>query len=191
MTTEELLNKLKNDKQYQARLKTREEDLQKRHEILVKESKSFSKDCYLLGYELETPWDLINISEPYPKLIPTLIKYLEQENYSSQFREGVARSLAVKDSTEYFDNILHQYNKTPVTSENVKWAIACALSESARTQNHYDIIEKLICDVENGVSRNALLDTVKRMRKEQKETILQYARTDVQLLPNLKMLGVK
>lgn len=189
MTAEELLNKLKDDKKYQKKISEKESELRKKHDELVQESKMFSEDCKHFGYNLQTPWDLINISEPYPKLIPILVKYLEQNNYSSKFREGVARALAVKDASDYFDNILCQYNNASVVSENLKWAIACALSGAATLQKHFDVIKQLIFDRRNGNSRNALLDTVKLMNIEQKKEILEYVKTDVQLLPNLKMNG--
>lgn len=191
MTAEELLNKLKNNKDYQDMFNKKNFERQKQHDALVQEAKSFSNDCLSVGYELETPWDLISVKEPYPKLIPILIKHFEQKNYSPKFREGVARALAVKDSSDFFDIILSLYNNTSDKAGNVKWAIACALSGAATTQKHFDIIEQLILDAENGNSRNALLDTIKHMKKEQKERILKYALTDSQLLPNLKTLGIK
>lgn len=123
--------------------------------------------------------------EPYPKLIPILIKYLEQKSHSSQFKEGVARALAVRDSSDYFDKIIALYNDAKEDAETVRWAIACAICESARTQEQLTIVEQMIYDEKIGNDRNALLDAIKRMKGEQKKRCLAYVNANEALRINL------
>ena len=185
LTATELMKKLENDKDYQEKKKQKDFALKQKHELLVKEYKSFSKECKKLGYSLETAWDLVMVKQPYPDLIPILMKYLEEKNHSSKFREGIARALAVYDSSPYFDRLFELYKESKNECKNVSWAIACTLSASALTQEQFDIIEKMIYNKEIGNDRNALLNAIKRMKGEQKKRCLAYARQDEALRINL------
>lgn len=187
MTAAELIKKLENDKEYQARIRQRNLEIKEKWDLVAKESESFSKECKQAGYSLETAWDLIMVEEPYPELIPILIKYLEEKNHSPKFREGIARALAVSDSYPYFDRLLKLYYESKEEYETVPWAIACALSAAAVTQEQLDVIEKMIYDKEIGEDRFALLSSIKSMKGNQKQRVLAYAHSDEALKKNLRI----
>lgn len=191
MTAAELIKKLENDKDYQERICQKDLELKQKHDLLVKESESFANECKQAGYALETAWDLIMVEEPYPELVPVLIKYLEEKNHSTKFREGIARALAVFDSSPYFDRLLKVYYESKGEYETVPWAIACALSAAAVTQLQLDVIEKMIYDKEIGDDRSALLDSIRNMKGKQKQRVLAYARSDEALKKNLRIYKLK
>ena len=49
------------------------------------------------GFEVDSAWDLVNTSTPYPRALPILVKHLERP-YPDRVREGIARALAVGDA---------------------------------------------------------------------------------------------
>lgn len=186
MTAKELIEKLKNDEKYISIVEEKERKIKKEIDLLDNEYKEFAQDCKNVGYILTTAWDLIDIKEPYPRLIPVLLKYLEEENHSPKFREGIARAMAVSDSSPYFFKILKLYHQSGNDSGNVKWAIACALSVAAQNQEQYDVIEKMIKDKSLGTYRNALLYTVRNMEDIQKKRLSEFIKHDSQLSINFK-----
>ena len=185
MTAEELMKKLSDDKTYQERNHLKDLEIKRNHDLLAKEYEQFSNDCKKFGYSLETAWDLIMVEESYSDLIPVLINYLAEKNHSPKFREGIARALAVYDSSPYFNKILELYYESKDEHESVHWAIACALSAAAITQDQLDVIEKLILNKDIGNDRNALLDSIPKMKGEQRIRVVDYAKSDLQLKINL------
>lgn len=190
MTASELIKQLEKDKNYQDKLNEKTVEIQKKHDILVKESKCFSKDCSKFGYSLETAWDLIMIKDSYPDLIPLLMKYIEEKNHSAEFREGIARALAVKDSSPFFNRLLKLYYEAEKEPETVRWAFVCALSAAAITQEQLDVIENMIYDEKLGEDRIGLLDAIKKMKLVQKKRVIEYVSKDDKLSENLKILRI-
>jgi hypothetical protein len=182
---------LKNDTNYQLEFEKREQERKREWAMLEAEYSEFAKDCFDTGYCLKTAWDLIEIADPYPALIPVLIKHLHKENHSAKFREGIARALAVYDSASYFNEIFSIYSETRNEPETVRWAIASALSVAAREKQDFDIIEKLIFDKNIGNDRSALLYAVKHMSGEQRKRVLAFAKSEPELKINLRVHNLK
>lgn len=185
ITAKELIEKLAKDEKYQEMMRKKEEKLLEADRKLVREYEPFSRDCTQAGYSFETAWEVIPVAKQTPELIPILLKYLEEKNHSPRFREGVARALAVPKASPYFDRILAQYNDAKEERETVRWAIALAVCESARTQEQLNIVEQMIYDEKIGNDRNALTGAMKRMKGEQKKRCLAYVKADAVLWKNL------
>ncbi|MCH5294227.1 MAG: hypothetical protein J1E07_10880 [Treponema sp.] len=185
ITAKELMEKLAKDKDYQERARKKKAKILEAAAKLDKEYKPFSRECKRAGHSVETAWDLLPVKKPYPELMPILMKYLEEKNHSPRFRDGVARAMAVPEASPYFDRILAQYYDAKDEHETVRWAIALAICESARTQEQLDVVEQMIYDEKVGNDRNALLGAIKRMKGEQKKRCLAYVNDTEALRINL------
>jgi hypothetical protein len=185
VTAAELMASLKNDPAFLAARAKEEQERQGELALLEAEYADFARDCFLVGYSLKTAWDLVQTDKPYPELIPILVKHLREENHSAKFREGIARALASPESSKYFAEIFSLFVAAKEQPPTVRWAIACALSVAAQDQQDLDTLEGLLLDKKIGQDRNALLQAVKRMPKEQRERVLSFAREDAELKINL------
>ena len=76
----------------------READLQAREKRYLEEEAPLRDELHRLGYPVKWVWDFVNAKENYyVSAIPTLIDHLLLP-YSDQIREGIARSLAMKEA---------------------------------------------------------------------------------------------
>ena len=168
-----------------------EQELQKRNEAFLIESIPYVQDCSRFGYNIKTAWGLANEKSINPELIPIMLNYLSDKNYSDIFRECIARSLDVPEAAPYFNDVLNMFNNENNDSK-VKWVIGHALSLLAKKQDEVDIIEKMIYDKKLGINRSPFLHTVKKqMKGEQLERVLAFAREDPELKINLKVNRLK
>lgn len=191
ITAAELMLSLSNDQSYKAKREKEEQERKQKLDLLEKEYVSFSKDCAELGHLIKTAWDLVQTAKPYPDLIPVLIKYLEEENHSAKFREGIARALATADSFIYFDKILEQYIKTGSQQNEVRWAIGCALAQAAQDQETLNKIEVILFDKKYGRDRAPLIQAIKRMQKKQRMKVIEMAAGDDELKNAIKTFKIK
>src|SRR5262249_9336644 len=107
-----------------------------------------------IGEQVESVWDLVNTSRPYPKAIPVLLKHL-QRPYPDRVREGIARALSVPGAKIGWDILQRTFVDDP-TSGTTKDAIGFALSAAADDTVLDDVI-RLIRDKKNGESRLTLV----------------------------------
>jgi hypothetical protein len=114
------------------------------------------------GIEVESSWDLVNTSTPYPVALPILLNHLGRP-YPDRVREGIARALAVRGDGEFaWDELVRLYRAEPVGTDT-KDGLAVALCAVA----HDGVIDELIGlarDPVQGDSRLLLLEALKRSR---------------------------
>jgi len=133
-----------------------------------------------VGEEVETVWDLVNTSRPYPRAIPVLIKHL-QIDYPDRVREGIARALAVRDAKVAWDVLLELFKKDDDRAAlGSKAAIGLALSAAANDEVLDDIIG-LIRDRAHGANRIALLEPLCRSAQPRASEVLEELRNDPDL----------
>jgi hypothetical protein len=64
----------------------------------------FVRDLAAVGLSLNSSWELVSIREPYRAAVPVLLAWLDRAEVDvpgserSKFREGLVRSLAVKEA---------------------------------------------------------------------------------------------
>ena len=186
-TVKEFTEMLEQDPEYIKMREKKKQEMLKRRTLLEAECLLFVTECSRFGYHIKTTWDLIGEKNLNPELVSIMVKFLSESNYSDKFREGIARSLSVPESAPYFKDFFNLFLKEKKEGSPIRWSIACALSNAARKQDELDVIENLIFDEKVGVDRSAFLGAIKRMKGEQRERTLAFAREDPQLKINLHL----
>jgi hypothetical protein len=190
-TVKEFTEMLEQDPEYIKMREKKKQEMLKRRALLEAECLPFVTECSRFGYHIKTTWDLMREKNINPELVPIMIKFLSEPNYTEKFREGIARSLTVPESTPYFKEFFNLFMKEKKEGSPIRWSIACVLSHSARKQDELDVIENLIFDEKVGVDRSAFLGAIKRMKGEQHERTLAFARNDPQLKINLHIYRLR
>jgi len=183
MTILEWTEILINDPEF---IKGSEREEQKRLKIIADlevESSAIARDSSRFGYQIKVTWDLMRVKNLDPAMVSIMVKYLYEPNHSDKFREGIIRSLDVPESAPHFKEILDLFTKEQ--NPHLRWTIALALSAAAKEQEDFDIIERLIFDKKIGDVRSGFLGAIKRMKGQQRERTLAFAREDPELKINL------
>ncbi len=157
VTAEQLLANLHQDSRWMQQQKAREkEEIARRAESAV-EQRDLLRDLAREGYSLDTVWDLVNSSAPYPKAVPILLKHVSRP-YSVGVKEGIARALTTELAAgEQSCNILiNEYKKLNDDGLNsLKWVIGNAISIVAVRECAPEIIE-LLRNKANGRARDMM-----------------------------------
>ncbi len=158
-TAEELLAELQNDETYQRELSRKDAKRASSSQRSLCAQKLLLKDLSEAGFEVETVWDLVNSSEPYPTLIPVLLKHL-QEQYPPRIKEGIARALAVPDARKIWNELVAIFLAEP--NNEVKWALHLALAAAADRSVLHELIA-LARDQKHGRNRAMFIDALFRI----------------------------
>jgi hypothetical protein len=78
----ELLARLGNDPEYQGKAQAAEARRQVRVQELRTAECPIVADLQSAGVQVESVWDLVNTSEPYPAALPMLVEHLERGGLS-------------------------------------------------------------------------------------------------------------
>jgi len=136
------------------------------------------------GFDVESVWDLVNTSTPYPSAIPVLLKHLTR-GYSDRISEGIARALAVPDARNAWPLLVAEYQKAPTGEENgvrlgAKSGLAAALSAIA-TDGVIEELVTLVKDRTNGSSRLLLLNGLRKSKSSIAKTAIDELASDPEL----------
>lgn len=129
------------------------------------------KDLNDAGIAVKSVWDLVNTSAKYPAAIPILLDHLNQ-NYHPRIREGIARSLAVREANGGWAILLKAFHDETDMRSELKWALSLALSGAATDREMDDLIP-LYRDESLGDTRMALMLFLKRSRDPRADQILE------------------
>jgi hypothetical protein len=100
-----------------------------------------------VGLDLDSVWDLVNTSVPYPEALPVLLAHLERGGYPDRVMESLGRALAVKPAVFAWDRLLRLYLASPTPGEEKGLALAlCAMA----TKDHVETLIDLIRDESRG-----------------------------------------
>jgi hypothetical protein len=113
------------------------------------------------GFAVESAWDLVNTSAPYPEALPILLAHL-QRPYPDRVREGIARALAVLDAKFGWEVLTALYRREPAGT-GTKDGLAVALAAASYDDVIGDVIE-LARDERHGASRLLLLSGLKTIQ---------------------------
>lgn len=108
---------------------------------------AFIHDMQRVGLQFESPWDLVNTRQSYRAAIPILLDWLERaENEVSaherpKFREGLVRSLAVKEARGVAaPALLHEFRRDD-TSWDYRGAVGNSLEVVADDGVFDEVVE--------------------------------------------------
>jgi hypothetical protein len=127
INAEELLRELEGDLEWVAAREREERERQARVATWREAEKPLARELRAVGYEVDTAWDLVNTSEPYPDALPILLEHLGKP-YPDRVREGIARALAVRGDARFaWPTLVRLYRDEPPGTD-AKDGLAVALA---------------------------------------------------------------
>lgn len=175
ITAAEAVARLARDPEFQRAEAERDAKLQARVREWRRAEQPIIEDLHRVGIDVETPWDLVNTSEPYPAALPVLLRHLERGGYPDRVLEGMARAMAVKPARVYWERLRDLYLRA--TGRDEKDGLAVALSVSATTGNVDDLVN-LLEDDSRGDSRLLLLESILKLGGTRGREIVESLRSD-------------
>lgn len=170
-TAAELMAELQADPVYVAEQQRREEELQAKASAWRQAEAPLVEELRAAGVEVDSAWDLVNTSTPYPNALPILLEHLGRP-YPDRVREGIARALAVgRDARFGWARLLELYREEPAGAD-AKSGLAAALAAIVDDDVVDEVIE-LARDDAHGESRILLLRALKRSRSPQARLALE------------------
>jgi hypothetical protein len=142
-TADELLAELERDPEWVARRDAREAEMRAKEARYLEEETPLREELHRLGYPVKWVWDFVNAKQNYYlDAIPTLIDHL-QRPYSDEIREGIARSLAMKEARGQAGGAIVAVLGESGLSDQLRWALANTLTTVADRSNR-DAIKALL-----------------------------------------------
>ena len=110
--------------------RARREDELRRREAAWREAEApLVAELRAAGLSVDSAWDLVNTTAPYPAVLPILLEHLGRP-YPDRVREGIARALAVPESSFGADTLLDLYRREPAETD-AKQGLAVASATAA------------------------------------------------------------
>lgn len=167
----DLMAELEADPEYVAHQQRYEAERQRLEEESRRAQAPLAEELRAAGVEVDSAWDLVNTSTPYPAALPILLEHLERP-YPDRVREGIARALAVgRDAKFAWDRLVGLY-RAESAGTDAKDGLAVALAAVADA----DVVDELVAlarDAAQGESRVLLLRGLKRSRAPQARAALE------------------
>ncbi|HET6585412.1 MAG TPA: hypothetical protein VFG69_18265 [Nannocystaceae bacterium] len=184
MTAQELMAKLDSDPEFVAAKAREEEELQRRVAELRRAEAPLLEELRAAGFGVESAWDLVNTSAPYPSALPILVDHLSRP-YPGAVREGIARALAVREAKFAWDVLTRLYPQEQ--EERVKDGLAVAIAAVADDELIGDVIA-LARDPRHGSSRLLLLSALERSADPRAKATLMELGTDPELTKEIQVI---
>lgn len=131
---------------------TREAEMLAKEARYLAEETPLRDDLHRLGFPVKWVWDFVNAKENYyVSAIPTLIEHL-QRPYSDEIREGIARSLAMKEARGQAGGPIVAVLGESGLSDQLRWALANTLTTVADRSNRDGIKAALTMETNKDVA---------------------------------------
>jgi len=184
VTAAELMAELNADPAYVA-ARAKEQEARQRMVAELRQAESpLLEDLRSVGISVDSAWDLVNTSAPYPRALPILLDHLSR-SYPDAIREGIARALAIKEAKFAWPKLMHLYQKED--DPRAKDGLAVALAAIADDETIGDVIS-LTTDLQNGPSRLLLLRALARSTDPNARQTLIGLQNDPELTNEIKVL---
>lgn len=167
--------RLQNDEEYQRKRQAAEADRQARAHELRQAEQPIVADLHDAGVEVNSVWDLVNTSEPYPAALPVLVAHLERGGYPDRVMESLGRALAVKPAVAYWDRLKARYLSPRNPGEEDGAAVALAASA---TEAQFDDLIGFLSLSERGESRIYFIRPILNVGSQQGREVVQSLRRD-------------
>jgi hypothetical protein len=169
-TAAELMAELEADPEYVAERQQREAELARKAEEWRRAEAPLAAELREAGFQVDSAWDLVNTSTPYPAALPILLEHLERP-YPDRVREGIARALAVRDARFGAGELIRLYRQEPPGTD-AKDGLAVAIGEAADDEVIDEVIA-LAGDPTHETSRVLMLDALARSTAPQARAVLE------------------
>lgn len=146
----ELMAKLQSDPEYQRKIQAAEAEREARTQELRRAEQPIVADLLDAGIEVDSVWDLVNTSVPYPAALPVLVKHLQRGGYPDRVMESLGRALAVGPAAHVWDVLRELYQNAHGPGEEEGLAVALAASA---TREHLGALIALLDDDSRGDTR--------------------------------------
>jgi hypothetical protein len=160
ITAHELIQRQNADSAFAARRAKEEQERERQEAEWRKAEAPLRQELHTAGYGVDSAWDLVNTSTPYPQALPILLRHVALP-YPAPVREGIARALAVRDARFAFPVLMQLFAKEH--DKRVKDGLAVAVAQTADDEVIGDVIA-LARDPQHGASRTLLLSALKRSK---------------------------
>jgi hypothetical protein len=126
MSASEFMAHLSKDSAFREDERHREAEREKARAQFREAERPVVSDLRAAGLNVDSPWDLVNTSTPYPAALPILMAHLERDSYPDRVREGIARALAVRPAAIYWERLRDLYLRAAGPDEREGIAVALA-----------------------------------------------------------------
>jgi len=150
MSATEFMAQLEQDEEYQRRKAIRQAEVDDMARELGLAEQPIVVALRGAGVNVDSVWDLVNVSDPYPLALPVLMEHLERGGYPERVMESLGRALAVKPSVVYWDRIKALYLAPRDPGEEDGAAVALA---ACATSAQFDDLIDFLALSERGQSR--------------------------------------
>ncbi|HEY6740971.1 MAG TPA: hypothetical protein VI110_01340 [Lapillicoccus sp.] len=175
MTAEEFVARLAQDTEYQAAKAAFEAELEERDREWRLAERPVVADLRAAGVEVDSAWDLVNTSEPYPDALPVLLEHLERGGYPDRVMEGLARALAVEPARPMWDRLRTLY--LDASGPDERRGLAAALAASAGPAQLEALVE-LLGEDRAGPSRILFVGAILRVGADRGRALVESLRDD-------------
>jgi HEAT repeats len=130
---------------------------------------AFVQELAEVGVSVESPWDLVNSRRSYRAAIPLLVEWLDRVDTEvpaherPRFREGLVRSLAVKDGRGVAGPALLREFRRDEASWDYRWAVGNSL-EVVADDSVLDGVVELAQERSYGRDREMVVLALARMK---------------------------
>lgn len=184
VTAAELLARLNADPEFLGRQEKQEQERQERAAEFSRAEAPLVEELRAAGIEVESAWDLVNSSTPYPNALPILLRHLHR-SYPGRVKEGIARALAVRDARFGWEQLKTLYRGEQ--DDEARDGLAVALAAIADDELISDVID-LARDQRLGDSRLLLLRALEKSRQPRARATLMDLGTDPDLAKEIQLI---
>lgn len=161
ITAGELMAELEADPEYVAETARQDREREARVAERRRAEAPLVEELRESGFEVDTAWDLVNTSTPYPGALPILLEHL-QRPYPDRVREGIARALAVRDARFGVETLVRLY-RAEEAGTDAKDGLAVAIGEASDDDVIDEVID-LATDPSHGTNRVLMLEALGRSK---------------------------
>jgi len=179
MTVEALLTLkdelLRSDPEYRRQVEAAASQHRMRQEEFRRAQQPIVADLRASGTMVDSVWDLVKTSEPYPAALPILLEHFERGGYPDPLMESIGRALAVKPSVQFWDRLKNCWLRARGAGEEDGAAVALA---AAATRAQLDDLIGFLSNEERGNSRIYFIRPILRVGGERGRAIVEALRED-------------
>lgn len=175
MSAEELADELESNPEWVRDRDAREAERQERARQLSEAEQPIVADLRAAGVLVDSTWDLVNTSDPYPAALPVLMEHLERGGYPERVMEGLGRALAVKPAVAFWERLKARW--LDARGQGEEDGVAVALAACAAKEQLEDLVYFLSVE-ERGESRLFFIRPIVRVGGERGYEVLESLRDD-------------
>ena len=175
MSATEFKAQLDKDKEYQRQKAVFDAGVLERASVLRVAEQPVVAALHSVGVQVDSVWDLVNTSEPYPDALPVLMEHLERGGYPDRVMESLGRALAVKPAVAYWVRLKALYFAPQNPGEEDGAAVALA---ACATEAQLDELIGLLSFSERGESRIYFIRPILNIGGQRGREVVESLRSD-------------